>query len=133
MGAAPAVREVACQIAAKPVRAVLRRGGSFGGRPTTYVRCSERACQYKDINEAPCPLRVELFEIQSYRLVAERVTGSMEPTCLACIALALHVSHDDVRRGLWPLCDQGLVRIRAGRCRMCGHRGVVAHAGRPMV
>ena len=131
MGVTLTVREVACEIAARPVRAVLRRGGSFGGPPTTYVRCSERTCQYTDINQAPCPLRVELFEMQSHRLVAERVSGSTEPTCLACIALTLHVSHDDVRRGLWPLCDHGLVRFRAGRCRMCGHRGVVAHAARP--
>jgi hypothetical protein len=95
------------------------------------VHCSEIACQYVDTTAPPCPLRVELFEMPSDRLVAARVTAQTDPTCLECVASALQVTHDEVRRGLWPLCDRGVVRLRPGRCRTCGKRRVVVHAARP--
>jgi hypothetical protein len=131
MGINPTTRELPCPIAAKSIRAVLRRGGLLGGPPTTHVRCSEMSCQYVDTNEPPCPLRIELFEVASDRLVAERVTSQVEPMCMECIAAALQVTHDEVRRGLWPLSDRALVRVRPGRCRTCGRRRVVVHSTRP--
>jgi hypothetical protein len=131
MGINPTTRDVPCPIAAKPIRAVLRRGGLLGGPATTHVRCSELSCQYVDTNEPPCPLRIELFEVPSDRLVADRVTSQVEPTCMECIAAALRLSHDEVRRGLWPLSDRALVRVRPGRCRSCGRRRVVVHSTRP--
>jgi hypothetical protein len=131
MGINPTTRELDCPIAAKPIRAVLRRGGLLGGPATTHVRCSELSCQYVDANEPPCPLRIEIFEVPSDRLVAERVTTQVEPTCMECIASALRLSHDEVRRGLWPLTDRALVRVRPGRCRTCGRRRVVVHSTRP--
>jgi hypothetical protein len=131
MGINPSTRELQCPIAAKSVRAVLRRGGLLGGPATMHVRCSEFTCQYIDTNEPPCPLRVELFEVPSDRLVAERVTTQTDPACLECVASELHVTHDEVRRGLWPLSDRNLVRVRPGRCRTCGRRRVVVHSTRP--
>jgi hypothetical protein len=131
MGINPTARELPCPIAGKPIRAVLRRGGLLGGPAMTHVRCSELSCQYVDANEPPCPLRLELFEAPSDRLVAERVTSQAEPTCMECIADALNVTHDEVRRGLWPLSDRALVRVRPGRCRTCGRRRVVVHSTRP--
>jgi hypothetical protein len=50
---------------------------------------------------------------------------------MECVATALHVTHDEVRRGLWPLSDRGQVRVRPGRCRTCGRRRVVVHSTRP--
>jgi hypothetical protein len=110
---------------------VLRRGGLLGGPATTHVRCSEVACQYVDANEPPCPLRLDLFEVPSDRLIAERVTTQIEPICMECVAGALHLTHDEIRRGLWPLSDRNLVRVRPGRCRTCGRRRVVVHSTRP--
>jgi len=131
MGIHPTTRELPCPIAAKSIRAVLRRGGLLGGPATTHVRCSELSCQYVDTNEPPCPLRIDLFEVPSDRLVAERVTSQVEPTCMECVAAALRLTHDEVRRGLWPLSDRALVRVRPGRCRSCGRRRVVVHSTRP--
>ena len=131
MGINPTTRDVPCPIAAKSIRAVLRRGGLLGGPATTHVRCSELSCQYVDTNEPPCPLRIELFEVPSDRLVADRVTTQAEPTCMECVAAALRLTHDEVRRGLWPLSDRALVRVRPGRCRSCGRRRVVVHSTRP--
>jgi hypothetical protein len=131
MGINPTTRELDCPIAAKPIRAVLRRGGLLGGPATTHVRCSELSCQYVDSNEPPCPLRLEIFEVPSDRLVADRVTTQVEPMCMECIASVLRLSHDEVRRGLWPLTDRALVRVRPGRCRTCGRRRVVVHSTRP--
>src|SRR6185436_6409959 len=131
MGIAPAFRDLPCPIAAKSVRAVLRRGGLLGGPATMHMRCSEVACQYVDTNEPPCPLRIELFAVPADRLVAERITAQIDPMCLECVANALHVTHDEVRRALWPLSDRALVRVRPGRCRTCGRRRVVVHSTRP--
>ena len=130
MGINPTMRELPWPIAAKSVRAVLRRGGLLGGPATMHVRCSEITCQYVDTNEPPCPLSVELFEVPSNRLVAERVTAQVEPACLECVANALDLTHEEVRRGLWPLTDRGLARVRPGRCRLCGRRRVVVHSTR---
>jgi hypothetical protein len=131
MGINPTTRELPCPIAAKSIRAVLRRGGLLGGPATTHVRCSELSCQYVDSNEPPCPLRIELFEVPSDRLVAERITAQVEPMCMECVAAVLRLTHDEVRRGLWPLSDRALVRVRPGRCRTCGRRRVVVHSTRP--
>lgn len=131
MGVAPAVRELACPIAEKPVRAVLRRGGMLGGPPTMHVRCSEISCQYIDSNEPPCPLNVQLFASPSDRLIADRLTAQAEPMCLECVTQGLQVTYAEVRRGLWPLADQKVVRVRSGRCRKCGRRRLVVHAARP--
>src|SRR5436190_7930460 len=47
---------VDCSIAGKRVSAQPRSGLNIleGGRP--YLRCSERDCQYVDLNQPPCPL-----------------------------------------------------------------------------
>jgi hypothetical protein len=131
MGVASAIRELSCPIAAKPIRAVLRRGGMLGGPPTMHVRCSELSCQYVDSNEPPCPLNVQLFESPSDRLVADRLAAQLEPTCLECVTQGLELTYAEVRRGLWPLADRKVVRVRSGRCRKCGRRRLVVHAARP--
>jgi hypothetical protein len=131
MGINPTTREIECPIADKSIRAVLRRGGLLGGPATTHVRCSELSCQYVDTNEPPCPLSLQLFEVPSDRLVADRITTQVEPICMECVAAVLRLTHDEVRRGLWPLSDRALVRVRPGRCRTCGRRRVVVHSARP--
>src|SRR6185503_15112098 len=69
-----------------------------------------------------------LFAVPADRLVAERLTAQIDPMCLECVENALHVTHDEVRRALWPLSDRALVRVRPGRCRTCGRRRVVVHS-----
>jgi hypothetical protein len=51
-----------CGVVSETVTITLRRRASFDEtHGTLFVRCSERDCQYADVNEPPCPLTVELF------------------------------------------------------------------------
>ena len=34
---------------------------SFESRDKLFVRCNQSECQYVDINQYPCPLRLDLF------------------------------------------------------------------------
>ena len=126
-----ASREISCSIAGTTVHAVLRRGGMLGGPERTYVWCSERSCQYADLNRPPCPLSVALFQETSDRLVAAHIVAQVGFMCLGCISLTLGITHEQVRHALWGLVDDSIARLRPGRCRGCGRRRVVVGADRP--
>jgi hypothetical protein len=114
-----------CDIAGKTVNITLRHGGGLQEPAKVYVRCDERDCQYVDLNEAPCPLRVEMFADGSDRRVADYL-GSHVGTqwCYACLTEVLGITHDQVRRASWQLKDEPGVLIRPARCSACRHRRV---------
>lgn len=114
-----------CDIAAKAVNITLRHGGGIQEPAKVYVRCDERDCQYVDLNEAPCPLRVEMFADGSDRRVAEYLRSHVGTQwCYACLTGVLAITHDQVRRASWQLKEEPGVSIRPSRCSACRHRRV---------
>ena len=53
------------------IEATLRRR-VFGEAGSLFVQCSERDCQYFDINGPPCPLTVDLYAAELQELAARR-------------------------------------------------------------
>lgn len=98
---------------------------------SVYVRCEERDCQYVDLNQAPCPLRVDMFADGSDRRVADHLTTHAgERYCYACLTELLGVTHDQVRRASWRLKDAEGFSIRPSRCVGCQRRRVTIALGR---
>lgn len=57
-----------CTVVSEAVVIALRNKPSAGFRSKTelFVKCNQSECQYVDLNQSPCPLRLDLFaeEIQ---------------------------------------------------------------------
>jgi hypothetical protein len=118
-------RPFRCSIADKVVSVTLRNGGGLQEPARVYVRCDERDCQYVDLNEAPCPLRVDMFADGSDRRTAEYLsTYPGSRACYACLTEVLGITHDQVRRASWRLKDEPGFSIRPGRCALCRRRRV---------
>ena len=64
-------KSIYCEVVSQQIVAVLRRR-VFGEAGTLFVQCSERDCQYFDVNEPPCPLKVDLFAAELQDLSARR-------------------------------------------------------------
>lgn len=64
-------KSIDCNVVSEPVVGTLRRR-HFGEAPALFVQCSERDCQYYDVNEPPCPLTVDLFAAELRELSARR-------------------------------------------------------------
>jgi hypothetical protein len=64
-----------CTVVSEDVGIALKRKPSFGLESKTelFVRCNERDCQYVDLNQSPCLLRLDLFaeEIEKRKEKAE--------------------------------------------------------------
>jgi CheY-like chemotaxis protein len=117
--------QIHCAIAEKSVTVAVRAGGGFREPDGVYVRCSERDCQYVDLNRPPCPLRPNMFVAASDRDIALYLSARAgEKACYPCIAAALRVTHADVRRAIWRLDGQPGVSVRPSRCSVCERRGV---------
>ncbi|HEV8144430.1 MAG TPA: hypothetical protein VGQ77_16340 [Methylomirabilota bacterium] len=120
-----------CSIAAKTVWISLRHGGGLQEPASVYVRCEERDCQYVDLNQAPCPLRIDMFADGSDRRVADHLTTCAGARhCYACLTELLGVTHDQVRRASWRLKDAEGFSIRPSRCVRCQRRRVTIALGR---
>jgi hypothetical protein len=53
-----------CPVVSESVSITLRRRNTLterGERGTLFVACSEKDCQYVDVNEPPCPLTLTVF------------------------------------------------------------------------
>jgi hypothetical protein len=62
-----------CDVVSETVSITLRRSSSLEGRGRLFVRCSEKDCQYVDVNEPPCPLTLALFSEEiSARAIDQR-------------------------------------------------------------
>jgi hypothetical protein len=114
-----------CQIAGRTVGISLRHGGGLQEPDRVYVRCDERDCQYVDLNEPPCPLRVDMFADGTDRRVAQHLTSHAgQHICYACLTDSLEITHDQVRRATWRLREDIGVVIRPSRCASCRRRRV---------
>ena len=123
-----------CSIADKAVGISLRHGGGLQEPDGVYVRCDERDCQYVDLNQAPCPLRVEMFADASDDSVAAHIaTHAGKRFCYACLTELLGVTHEQVRRASWRLKEVDGFAIKPARCVECQRRrvtiGVTGEAG----
>jgi hypothetical protein len=114
-----------CSIAGKTVAVTLRHGGGLQEPEGVYVRCDERDCQYVDVNQAPCPLRIDMFADGSDRRVAEHVASHAGTRfCYGCLTDVLSVTHEQVRRASWRLKDVQGFAIKPSRCAECRRRRV---------
>jgi hypothetical protein len=64
-----------CTVVSEDVGIALKRKPSFGleSRSELFVKCNQPDCQYVDLNQFPCPLRLDLFaeEIEKRKEKAE--------------------------------------------------------------
>jgi hypothetical protein len=121
-----ASRSLPCSIADKVVNITLRHGSGVHEPAKLYVRCEERDCQYVDLNQAPCPLRVEMFDDGSHLDVAGHLTEHTGTRfCYACLCVMLAITHDQVRRASWRLQrDVEGLHVNPSRCSVCRRRRV---------
>ncbi len=64
-------KSIYCEVISQQIEATLRRR-VFGEAGSLFVQCSERDCQYFDVNEPPCPLTVDLYAAELQELSARR-------------------------------------------------------------
>jgi hypothetical protein len=52
-----------CTAISESVQITLKNKPSFSGESKTelFVQCNQLECQYVDLNQSPCPLRLDLF------------------------------------------------------------------------
>jgi len=52
-----------CTIVSENVEIALKNKSSFSSESKTdlFVQCNQLECQYVDLNQSPCPLRLDLF------------------------------------------------------------------------
>jgi len=52
-----------CTAVSEAVQITLKNKPSFSGESKTelFVQCNQVECQYVDLNQSPCPLRLDLF------------------------------------------------------------------------
>jgi len=52
-----------CTVVSEVVVIALRNKPSLGMKSKTelFVKCNQSECQYVDLNQSPCPLRLDLF------------------------------------------------------------------------
>jgi hypothetical protein len=52
-----------CAVVSEDVKIALKNKPSFGRKPSNelFVQCNQLDCQYVDLNQYPCPLRLDLF------------------------------------------------------------------------
>ena len=57
------VKDYFCAVVSEDVVIVLKNKSSIGLKPKNelFVQCNQPECQYVDINQSPCPLRLDLF------------------------------------------------------------------------
>jgi hypothetical protein len=116
-------RSLPCSIAGKVVNITLRHGTGVHEPAKLYVRCEERDCQYVDLNQAPCPLRVEMFDDGSHLDVAGHLTEHTGARfCYTCLTVMLGITLDQVRRASWRLQrDVAGLYVKPLRCSVCRH------------
>jgi hypothetical protein len=56
-------RDYFCVVVSEDVKVVLRNKPSLGLKSSNelFVQCNQLECQYVDLNQSPCPLRLDLF------------------------------------------------------------------------
>jgi len=59
----PREKDYFCTVVSEDVEIALKRKPSLSheSRNELFVQCNQRECQYVDLNQSPCPLRLDLF------------------------------------------------------------------------
>jgi len=52
-----------CTVVSEDVEIALKNKSSFNRKSNNglFVQCNQLECQYVDLNQSPCPLRLDLF------------------------------------------------------------------------
>jgi hypothetical protein len=69
-----------CAVVSEDVKIALKNKPSFGRKPSNelFVQCNQLDCQYVDLNQYPCPLRLDLFGEEIERRENNRRDRRME-------------------------------------------------------
>ncbi len=111
-----------CPIAGKAVGIALRHGTGVLEPATRYVRCDERDCQYVDLNQPPCPLRVDMFADKMDDALRTYLAKTGRRMCYRCLTEKFEITHDQLRRAVWAIREADGCAIAAARCAACGER-----------
>lgn len=67
-------KEYFCAVISEVVVIALRNKPSFGikSKNELFVKCNQSECQYVDLNQPPCPLRLDLFAEEIEKREEER-------------------------------------------------------------
>ena len=57
------VKDYFCAVVSEDVEIALKNKPSLGHKPKNelFVQCNQLECQHVDLNQSPCPLRLDLF------------------------------------------------------------------------
>jgi hypothetical protein len=68
-----------CNVVSEDVEIVLKRNPSLSpeSKNELFVQCNQTECQYVDLNQSPCPLRLDLFAEEIGKRQNERTIGKM--------------------------------------------------------
>jgi len=57
------VKDYFCTVVSEKVEIALKKRPSLFGKAKNemFVQCNQFECQYVDLNQSPCPLRLDLF------------------------------------------------------------------------
>ena len=115
-----------CAIAGREVKVQWRSGRHSLERGPSYVRCSERDCQYADRNVPPCPLRSDMFGLphDARAIVEHLVRYAGRAFCFGCLTRELSVEHDVLRWTVNRLSSGPNAVVHPARCRSCHGRHV---------
>jgi hypothetical protein len=123
---APRPRSVECAIAGRPVEVQWRSGAALLEPGHPYVWCSERECQYVDLNRAPCPLTLEMFgPIPDARVVLAHL--QIRPGrrfCYPCLGTTFRLPHAVIRVIVTQLEREDGAAIEQAKCATCQRRRV---------
>ena len=69
-----------CALVSEQVEIALKSKPSLGFEPESelFVQCNQSECQYVDLNQPPCPLRLEFFAEEIERREEKRRDRRME-------------------------------------------------------
>ncbi len=69
-----------CTVVSEHVEIVLKNKPSLSSQARTelFVQCDQLECQYVDLNESPCPLRLDLFAKEIEKRKEKRRDRRME-------------------------------------------------------
>jgi len=59
----PRQKDYFCNVVSEDVKIALKNKASISRKSETelFVQCNQSDCQYVDLNESPCPLRLDFF------------------------------------------------------------------------
>lgn len=74
------IKNYFCTVVSEDVKIALKRKPSLSLKPINelFVQCNQHECQYVDLNQSPCPLRLDLFAEEIEKQEEKRRDRRME-------------------------------------------------------